>query len=343
MQIPFEPEYREKYHQLLEDVFKSNFWSEGSMLRKFEDEFQRFTGIPSRGVSSGGTGLLAILDYLDVRGKDVLVPANTFWATPRAAKMAGANVTYVDCNRDDLCISFEDIQKKVTSNTKALIVVHIGGHLAFQIEKIADFCEDRGITLIEDCAHAHGAQWKGKTGGDYGFAGAYSFYATKTMPLGDGGMVVSHDENFLHWLEKYRNYGKEVLNGKVTYPIKTGFNYRMNEFTAALGIIQLQRLPAILEWKQALASTYDKIFKNRVVFPEGMISGYYKYIVFDCPELKLHTGQVFGKNDLGPVIENIKCEIPNSLWVSQNHHCPPIYFGWEHASSSVDTLKEILF
>ena len=163
------------------------------------------------------------------------------------------------------------------------------------------------------------------------------------MPLGEGGMVVSRDQTFLKWLEKYRNYGKEIIDGKVTYPLKTGFNYRMSEFSATLGIIQLERLPMVLEWKQRLAEKYDKIFENRVKLPDGMVSGYYKYIVFDYQELKAQTGQVFGENDLGPLIENLKAHIPNSLWVTKNHQCPPIFFGWKHAACDVETLKEKLF
>ena len=343
MEIPFEQEYREKFFKLSNEVFESNFWSDGPMLRRFEEAFELYTGLPSRGINSGGAGLLSILDYLDVRGKDVLVPANTFWATPRAVQLAGGNVIYGDCNREDLCLSLEDLKKKVTPDTKAVIVVHIGGYLAFQIEEIAEFCKDRRIALIEDCAHAHGASCGGKTAGHYGFAGAYSFYATKTMPLGEGGMVVSRDRTFMKWLENYRNYGKEVVDGKVFYPLKNGFNYRMSEFSAALGIVQLERLPMVLKWKQRLAAKYDKIFENRVKLPNGMVSGYYKYIVFNYQELKAQTGQVFGENDLGPLIENVKADVPNSLWVTKNHQCPPIFFGWKHAACDIKILKEKLF
>ena len=343
MKIPFEPKYRDRYHHLLERVFNSNRWTEGEMLQQFEEAFEKYTGLPSRGVNNGGSGLLSILDYLDVRGKDVLVPANTFWATSRAAQIAGANVIYLDCNREDLCLSLDDLKRKVTSNTKAVIVVHIGGHIAFQIEEIVEFCKSRGIALIEDCAHVHGASWNGKTGGHYGFAGAYSFYATKTMPLGEGGMVVSRDKTFLNWLEKYRNYGKDIIDNQVAYPVKNGFNYRMSEFTAALGIVQLERMPMVLEWKQALAEKYNKIFQNRVKLPEGMVSGYYKYIVFGYPDLKNKTGQVFGKNDLGTAIKNIKTDVRNSLWIAENHQCPPIFYGWQHASCDIEGLKEKLF
>ena len=341
MVIPFEREYREEFYRLEEQIFNSSFWSEGDMQRTFEREFGEYVKLGARAVSSGGAALLAILDYIDVRGKDVIVPSNTFWADARAVQLAGGNVIFADCNREDLCLSIEDLEKKVTPNTKAVIVVHIGGHIAFQIDEIVAYCKKKNIELVEDCAHAHGAWWKGKTGGHYGIAGAYSFYATKTMPLGDGGMVVSENEKLLKWIEEYRNYGKEVVNGHVYYRIPNGFNMRINEFTAALGVVQTRRLPMILEWKRRLARKYDQIFENRVILPEGMKSGYYKYIVFDTP-LKQETGQVFGAGDLGHVIAKITAKMPNSEWITQHHKCVPIYYGYEYAEATTDELREIL-
>lgn len=341
MKIPFEAEYRKEYYRLLDEVFDSNFLSEGAMVKGFESEFGKFTGIPSLAVNSGGSGLLSIYEYIGVRGKDVIVPANTFWATAAAAKRAGANVIYADCNKEDLCLSVEDLKRKVTKNTAAVAVVHIGGHIAFDIEEIAAFCNERGIALVEDCAHVHGATWNGKTGGDWGLAGSYSFYATKTMPLGDGGVVCSRDEKFIEWLKYYRNYGKSVKDGRVGYEITNGFNFRMNEVTAALGRVQLKRLPMMLEWKRELAKKYDRIFDNRVKFPAGMVSGYYKYIVFDY-DLKLETGKVFSQSDFGPEIEGIDYDLPNSRWVAEHHKCPPMYFGWDEADKDVEALRSIL-
>ncbi|MBF0557355.1 MAG: aminotransferase class V-fold PLP-dependent enzyme [Nitrospirae bacterium] len=341
MKIPFEPGYREKYHKLLEDIFESNFLSEGAMVERFEEAFGRYIGMPCLAVTNGGAGLLSIFEYIGVQGKEVVVPANTFWATAVAAKRAGANVIYADCNRDDLCLSLEDLKKKVTKDTKAVAVVHIGGHIAFEVEGIAAFCKERGIALVEDCAHVHGGEWNGKTGGAWGLAGSYSFYATKTMPTGEGGIVCSKDEKFLEWLGYYRNYGKSVEKGKVAYKIKDGFNFRMNEITAAFGLVQLERLPMILEWKRDLAAKYDGIFENRVKFPSGMSSGYYKYIVFDYA-LKVETGKVFAQSDFGPEIENIGYDLPNSRWVAEHHSCPPIFYGWEGAGKNIEELKGIL-
>jgi len=341
MKIPFEQKYREQYYHLLDEIFDSNFLSEGKMVRRFEDKFSDFLGIPCLSVSNGGTGLMCIFEYLGIQGKDIIVPANTFWATAVAAKKVGANIIYADCNKEDLCLSLNDIRKKVTRNTKAIAVVHIGGHIAFEIEEISKFCKERDIALVEDCAHVHGGVWNGKTGGSWGIAGSYSFYATKTMSTGEGGIVCSKDKHFLEWLRYYRNYGKNIENGKITYKIQNGFNFRMNEITAAFGLIQLERLPIILEWKKRLADKYDKIFENRIKFPEGMISGYYKYIVFDY-DLKIESGKVFAQSDFGPEIEKIDYDLPNSIWIAEHHKCPPIYFGWGDSEKNVEELKEIL-
>ena len=343
MKIPLEPEYRKKFYSYLDEIFDSNFWTEGPITKRFEKAFGSYISIPAKTSASGGTALLAILEYLKVRDHEVIVPANTFWATVQAVKKAGAKVVYADCNKEDLCLSLEDLKKKVSPKTSAVILVHIGGHIAFQSEEISRFCRQQAIPLVEDCAHVHGGFWNGKTGGHYGFAGAYSFYATKTMPLGEGGMVVSRDTEFLDWYEKYRNYGKETVAGKITYPLKEGFNCRMSEWSAALGLVQLERLPKILQWKRALAAKYDQIFENRVRFPEGMNSGYYKYIVFGYPPLKQRTGMVFAETDLGPTIEGLKLSLPHTDWVVKNHQCPPMYYGWESAELSPDELIKILF
>lgn len=341
MKIPFEKEYRNKYYALLEEMFESNVLSEGNMVIRFEQEFSRFIGIPCLAVTNGGTGLLSIFEYIGVQGKDVIVPANTFWATSAAAKKAGGNVVYADCNREDLCLSLEDLKKKVTRNTKAVVVVHIGGHVAFEIDEIAQFCKERDIFLVEDCAHVHGGSLNGKTGGAWGLAGSYSFYSTKTMPLGEGGVVCSKDEKFIEWLRYYRNYGKKVENGKVSYKIQDGFNFRMNEMTAALGIVQLERLPIILDWKKRLAAKYDQIFENRVRFPKGMTSGYYKYIVFDY-DLNIETGKVFNQTDFGPEIENVPYDLPNSRWIAEHHKCAPIYFGWDDGNRTMEEMRGLL-
>ena len=154
-------------------------------------------------------------------------------------------------------------------------------------------------------------------------------------------MVTTTDPKLAEWLRRYRNYGKVVENGKVSYSMTDGFNFRMNEVTAALGVVQMQRLPEILAWKRNLAAKYDQIFDKRIHFPQGMTSGYYKYIVFDTP-LKEETGKVFNISDFGNVIENLPADIPNSCWIAKHHRCAPIWYGWPQSDKPIEELRRLL-
>ncbi len=330
--IPFDDRSKKNYYKLLDRVFASSFWSEGDAIKELEKRFGEFVGLKALGVTNGGAALLALLEYVGVQGKEVIVPTNTFMATPLAVQWAGGTPVFCDCNREDLCMSAGDLEKRITKNTKAVMVVHIGGHIAFDILKIKEICDAHKITLLEDCAHAHGATFMGRSAGSFGVGGGYSFYATKTMTTGEGGMVVTKDEGLYEFVKKFRNYGK------FDYKIKA-FNFRMSEFTAALGIVQFERLPEILKWKRDLAKKYDRIFPRRVMFPAGMESGYYKYIAFE-KKLKIETGKVYG--ELCHEFMGLGGEFPNAEFIKANHVCPPIFHGWEYAHLPAEALAEKL-
>jgi len=159
----------------------SERWSEGELTARFESAWAELHDLGS--VATGGwTGAaLAALDFAGVKGEKVLCPSNTFMATPLSIIQSGGEPVFVDCNRDDLCMSFDDLERKVRQHSpRAVILVHIGGHIAFEVERIAEFCRAEGIFLIEDCAHAHGASFLGRRPGTWGDAGIWSFAATKT-------------------------------------------------------------------------------------------------------------------------------------------------------------------
>lgn len=301
-----------------EAILRSERWSEGPYTAQFEAAWQKSHGLESAATSSWSGAALAALNFVDVRGETVLCPSNTFMATPLAVAQAGGRVRFVDCNRSDLCMSYDDfIRKAEESKPKAAWVVHIGGHIAFEIEKIAAYCRENKIRLLEDCAHAHGAEWNGKKPGAWGDAGVYSFYATKTISTGEGGMLVTRDPAMAEYARSFRNYGKP------SYAVP-GLNFRINEFTAALGLIQTERMPEIIAWKQAYAKDLlDPRYPNHVRFPEGMTSGYYKYIVFN--ETKPSTGKVYDV----PCHKQMGLEepLPNTEWVAANHWCVPIYYN----------------
>jgi dTDP-4-amino-4,6-dideoxygalactose transaminase len=196
------------------------------------------------------------------------------------------------------------------------VLVHIGGHLAFEVEQIAAYCRDHGIFLLEDCAHAHGAVWDGRRAGTYGDAGVFSLYATKTISTGEGGVLVSDDSDLLAFARSYRDYGKP------DYEVE-GLNYRMSEFTAALGLVQVERLDEIVTWKNEIARTMlDPSHPGRLQLPDGMTSGLYKYVVFD--PIERSTGKVY--DEPCHRIMRTGDELPNSDWVASHHWCVPLYY-----------------
>lgn len=303
-------------HRYWDEIIASERWTEGPFTERFEDAWAVHSGLPAVAFSSWSGAALAALEHFKIRGKVVLCPSNTFMATPLVTLQAGAKVEFVDCNRSDLCLSVDDLKRKAELHRPAAVwLVHIGGHIAFEVEEIAAFCRERGIVLLEDCAHAHGALWHGQRAGQWGDAGVYSFYGTKTISTGEGGMLVTRHADLVEYARRFRNYGKP------DYRVH-GLNYRISEFVAALGVVQTARLADIVEYKQNLARKLDTQYMNRVRLPPGMISGYYKYIVFQ--EISDSTGKVYDTpchRILGQ-----KAELPNTEWVAGHHWCVPIYY-----------------
>ena len=286
-------------------------------MGELEAAWEAWNGVPAVAASSWAGGALAALEFAGVRGETVLCPSNTFMATPLAALHAGAKVQFVDCNRHDLCLSLADFQAQAERyQPRAAILVHIGGHIAFEIEAIADYCRQEGIFLLEDCAHAHGASWHGRRPGTWGDAGVYSLYATKTISTGEGGVLVSRRPEVIEHARAYRNYGKPDFAVQ-------GLNYRMNEFTAAMGLVQIERLEEIVGWKNEVARAHlDPEYSSRLELPEGMVSGLYKYIVFDW--LERSTGRVY--DEPCHRIMGHDVDLPNTDWVAGNHSCVPLYY-----------------
>ena len=315
--IGFDKRDLPKLHKYWDKIIESQKWTEGYFTKLFEEKWSEYNNLPSVAFGSWSGGALAAMRYFQLQGKTVLCPSNTFMATPLAIVNSGAKVQFVDCNKNDLCLSYDDLKIKAEKYHPAAVwVVHIGGHIAFDIEKIAKFCRDRGIILLEDCAHSHGASWDGKRPGEWGDAGVYSFYPTKTISTGEGGMLVSKHQALVDFAKKFRNYGKP------DYKVY-GLNTRISEFSAAIGVVEVDRLKDIVDFKNEYAKKLDTHFPNRVKFPDGMISGYYKYIVFD--PIENSTGKVYDQPCHKIMKHNI--ELPNTDWVAKNHWCVPIYYN----------------
>jgi dTDP-4-amino-4,6-dideoxygalactose transaminase len=298
-------------------VLDSQRWSEGELTARFEAAWAAHDGLPAVALSSWTGGALAALEWAQVRGRKVVVPSNTFMATPLAVLAAGATPVFGDCRRDDLCLSLSEVERLIDLHDPAAVfLVHIGGHIAFDAEAIARCCRERGVVLLEDCAHAHGAVWDERRPGSFGDAGIYSLYATKTISTGEGGVLVSRHPELVEFTRSFRNYAKPDH-------AQPGLNFRMSEFTAALGLVQVERLPQIVAWKNEVArAELDPLYPSRLELPEGMVSGLYKYIVFDW--LERSTGRVYDQ----PChrIMGTGDDLPHSDWVAANHSCVPLYY-----------------
>jgi len=315
--IGFDRRDRERLHELWDEVIDSERWTEGRLTSAFEAAWRGSNGLESVAFGSWAGGAMAALEFAGVRGETVLCPSNTFIATPLSILKAGARPEFVDCNREDLCMSFADFEAKAERHRPAAAwLVHIGGHIAFEAEAIAAYCREYGIFLIEDCAHAHGASWNGRRPGGFGDAGVYSLYATKTISTGEGGVLVTRHSELADFARAYRNYGKP------DYRVE-GLNFRMSEFTAAIGLVQLERLDEIVAWKNEVARAHlDPRHPGRLRLPGGMVSGLYKYIVFD--PLEASTGKVYAEPCHRLLSHTV--DLPNTDWVAEHHWCAPLYY-----------------
>lgn len=316
--VAFDPRDEDEVIRRWRGLLRGNHWSHGDELEEFEATWKAWNELSAIGFDNWAGAAAAILDFFQVAGKTILCPSNTFLATPRSALRAGARVEFYDCNREDLCGSYTDFVEKAERHKPALAyIVHIGGHIAFDIHRIAEYCRANRIALVEDCAHAVGAEWNGVKPGAFGDAGIFSLYATKTISTGEGGVAVTANPDLERHLRSYRDYGRGSQ-----YKIQ-GMNHRLDEFRAALGVVQMRRMPEIVSWKQQYArDVLDPRYPNRVRMPDGMASGYYKYIVFD--EIPRTTGRVY--EIPCHTIFDPSTELINTEWISKNHWCVPIYY-----------------
>ncbi len=238
-------------------------------------------------VNSGTSSLEIILRALGVEGREVIVPTNTFYATGGAVLHAGARLRFVDCEPAAFAIDVQSLRKTLSPQTAAVIVVHIGGIITPHIDEIRRVCDDASVPLVEDAAHAHGSASGDRKAGSLGRAGSFSFYPTKVMTSGEGGMIVTDDETIYQEALIYRDQGKEGFT--TNFHVRLGYNWRMSEPHAIIGLAQLRRLDEFIERRQEMAAIYDAGLAGlgsvvtAVKPPAGSRCNYYKYIAMLAP------------------------------------------------------------
>ncbi|HUP35176.1 MAG TPA: DegT/DnrJ/EryC1/StrS family aminotransferase [Candidatus Limnocylindria bacterium] len=227
----------------------------GPECRAFEQELARYTGSKHAVLTSSGTAALWMaLRALGVKADDeVLVPSHTAFPTVEAICVAGAVPVFVDVD-DSYTVDLEDAAAKVSARTVGFVPVHLYGHPA-DLDGIQRLCAERSLWLLEDCAQAHGAAWRGHKVGTFGRAGVFSFYPSKNLTvMGDGGLLVTDDGEVAARCRRLRDHGR--LNKDVHREI--GFNLRFNDIQAAIGRVLLRRLDAMNDHRRLLAARYRR-------------------------------------------------------------------------------------
>jgi len=268
----------------LEKILQSGMLTLFTYTKEFEKKFADLCRVNyATAVNSGTSALEIALRTMELKGGDeVLVPTNTFTATAATIFFAGGKPVFTDIDPKSLCIDADNVQRYITQKTKGVIAVHIGGLICPEIKAIKEVCDDYNLFLIEDAAHAHGSTTDEQPAGSLGDIGCFSFYPTKVMTTGEGGMITTNDVKVAEKARVLRDQGKENFNSNII--IELGYNWRLPEINAAIGIVQLEKLPEIIEKRNRIARYYgeelDKISGIKPLeIPSNTVSNYYKYIV----------------------------------------------------------------
>jgi dTDP-4-amino-4,6-dideoxygalactose transaminase len=280
---------RRQILKLVDKALVSGQLTLGPLTDELEQSFaKRHGGLFAVATSSGTSALEIALRSAEVSGQEVVVPANTFFATAAAVLHAGGRPRFADIDPATLALSAESVEAVLTPQVVAVIHVHIGGTISPEVAAVRDLCEGRGLTLIEDAAHAHGSSWQGQTAGSWSRAATFSFYPTKVVSGAEGGMILTSDGRLRDEAAIYRDQGKAsfLAGGHV----RLGYAWRLSEVQAAVALVHLQRLDEFIRVRRGVARRYDQSFAGcadlqTLAEPAESCSNYYKYPALLAPDI----------------------------------------------------------
>ena len=254
----YEPSLGKDEKKYVNDCLNTNWISsKGKYISIFENEFKKFIGSNyAVSVCNGTAALHLALLVLNLKKNDeVIVPTLTYIASVNAIKYVGAKVKFIDSKYSDWQINENLIEKNITKRTKAIIVPHIYGQIS-DMQKIKKICDKNKICLIEDCAEAFGTYFKKKHAGSFGDISTFSFFGSKTITTGEGGMVVTNKKKYAEKIERLKMVG--VVKNKYYWHNLIGYNYRMTNICAAIGYAQLKNSINIIKRKRNIFYNYKK-------------------------------------------------------------------------------------
>lgn len=249
----------------LQEVISSKWLGGGPFVEKFEKLFTEYCNMKhGSAVSNGTNALYLILKALEIGpGDEVIVPDNTFITPSSMTLHAGAKPILVDVQKDTFNIDPKQIEKAITAKTKAIVPVHLLGHPA-DMDEINEIAQKHNLVVIEDAAEAHGALYKNKKAGSLAPISFFSFYGNKTITSGEGGMILSNDKEFIDKCNLIRGHG--MRPEKRYWHEVVGYNYRMTDLQAAVGVAQFEKIDAFLKQKRHIA----KIYQSRLAGVKGI-------------------------------------------------------------------------
>lgn len=271
----------EEVSAIREVVLSGDFVS-GKRVAAFEKNFASYIGVrETAAVNSGTAALHLALAVLEIGpGDEVIVPPLTFMSTISAVLHQNAIPVFADIDMNSFCISPDDIRRRITERTRVIIPVHLYGNAA-DMDEIMAIAEEYGLYVVEDCAQAHGTEYKGSKVGSIAHIGVFSFFATKHMTTGEGGMLTSDNEEWIRKARVLRNHG--LINREDH--VSLGYNYRMNEMAAAMGLIQLRKLDELnerrIENSLFLLSELNNVPQPWFRIP--ILSSFVRHTFFWCP------------------------------------------------------------
>jgi len=277
-------------------VLHSGWLTSGKNVETFEQQFAELIGTKYAVATNSCTAALhAISMALDFKhGDELIVPANTFVATANMAVYVGAKPVFADSDPDTFNISPKDVREKITRRTKAIVPVHLAGNPC-DMRELVEIADENDLQIIEDSAHAHKASYQGRNCGTFGIASAFSFYSTKVMTSGEGGMVTTDSKEIAERVKRIRNCGRGGFGPQEIAEL--GYNFRLPDILGVIGLNQLTHLSEFLVKRNRLAAEYDRLFSGiKWVKPQlvrrGNLSSYYTYVV------QLTKGAPFSRDDL---------------------------------------------
>lgn len=254
------PYFSQKDIKAIQDLIgqslRSGMLTRGPLVKEFETQFAEMVGVKHAiAVNSGTAALEIVMRAIGVSGREVILPTETCVASASAVMLAGGIPVFAEIDAETLCLDFQDTARRITPRTAAVMIIYMAGLMPPNLDQLVDLCKKSGLALIEDAAHAHGAALGSRRAGSLGVAGCFSFYPTKIITTGEGGMITTNDDDLAVMARSLRDHGINPLGDDY---ISVASNWRMSEPNAAIGLVQLSNLGIFLERRNQIAAQYNQ-------------------------------------------------------------------------------------